>query len=199
TPGGGRAPPDSGHPRWRRPRGPREKEAGQAAQRHVDPREAVVELVAHLVERLVELEDGEGAVERRTRARAEPDGRLRRRGQVPVEERLDRQPPPGVADRRSRALLAERRRDRIVERPQHPRDVLERALLRATLLGRADRLPFEVQDHEPVVGAERLAEVVVTVDADLAAALDGQRRQAVEGRVERGPGREERLSPPSRG
>src|SRR5437762_9794803 len=91
-----------------RARGPRYNEAGQAAQGHVDPRGTVVELVAHLVERLVELEDGEGAVERRTRARAEPDGRLRRRGQAPVEERLDRQPPPGVADRRSRALPAER-------------------------------------------------------------------------------------------
>ena len=57
----------------------------------------------------------------------------------------------------------------VVERAQHPGHVHEHALLSPTLVDGSGRLALEVEDDEAPIGAERLAEMIVAVDADLRA------------------------------
>src|SRR5205085_3492378 len=130
--------------------------------RHRDPHPlgAVVELVAELVDGLLELEDPEQPLEaltRRDQARVDL-------GQVAVHEEAARLLLPALG--RPSASLELGRRGRVGERAQHPRHVAERRALASALGERPGRLALEV-DHDPV-GArpEHLAEVVVAVVAD---------------------------------
>ena len=68
----------------------------------------------------------------------------------------------------------------VAERPNHPRNVLERRLLHAALGDRFRRLAFEVEDDEILFDAQDLPEVIVAVDPDPEAA-GAQRAQRIEG------------------
>src|SRR5947208_9142826 len=168
------------------PRGPLHREPVQPSQGHTDPGRAMVDLVPDLVQSLVQLEHAQDAIEREPRGRDKAHARARRDVDVLVEERGRREVAPRVAHPGEFLRRSERGRGRVVEGAQHPRDVPEGRLLGPPLGRRPGRLTLEVEDHEAAVGADRLAQMVVAVNADLAAAIHGQGLEAAEARPEGG-------------
>ena len=154
---------------------------GEAVEQPVDARDgdlhpvrAVVELVAELVDGLLELEDGEQPTERVLAGR-EQAARLDD-GDVAGEE-LGSCPLLPVLGRND-SVLHLGGRSRVGERPEHAGDVTERRALAAPLRQRARRLALEVE-HDPVrPRPEHLAEVVVAVVADDASRRGHAREQA---------------------
>src|SRR5438552_1667742 len=142
-------------------------EPAESAQGDADPTRTMVDLIPDLVERLVQLERGQGPLERGSGRRKEPHGRLRHGLDVRVEEDARREPAPRLARRGEFVRRSERGGGRIVEWAQHARHVREGRLFRPPLRRRPGRLALEVEEHEAVVGAERLAEVIVAVDPNL--------------------------------
>ncbi len=133
----------------------------------------VVELVAQLVDRLLELEHGEQALDRGLARRQQ---RRVDRLEVAVEEPLAR---PLLPVRRHVGVARELGGGRRVgERAEHPGDVAQRRALAAPLDERARRLALEVEDDPVLPRPEGLAEVVVAVRADHAAARAGVGEQA---------------------
>src|SRR5581483_9626004 len=125
------------------------------------PLRAHLQLVAELVHRLLELEDGEQLVERLL---ADGDDRLVDRLEVAVEELLPRTLLP--AFRRRRSAEDADGGGGVRERTEHPGDVAERRALAAPLRKRSRGLALEVEDDPGVSGPERLAQVEVAVVAD---------------------------------
>src|ERR1700761_9195119 len=64
------------------------------------------------------------------------------------------------------AIFAEQRRKRrIVKRPQHPRHILQRRTLYSTLFNRSRWLALKVDDNEVVFRPQHLPEVVVAMNS----------------------------------
>ena len=61
----------------------------------------------------------------------------------------------------------------VAEGTEHACNIFERRLLGAAFGEGAGRFSFEVEDDEVFAGAEKLAEVVVAVDADALAGVEG--------------------------
>ena len=133
----------------------------------------VVELVAELVDGLLELEDGQHPFDRRLARRQQ---RRVDSLEVALEEAFARTCLPVLG----RLGPARERRGggRVGEGAQHPGDVSQRRALAAALDERPRRLALEVDDHPVAVRPEGLAEVVVAVRADHAAGRAGLREQA---------------------
>ena len=119
--------------RSRRRRSPARAAAGSPATGIADPVGAVVELVAQLVDRLLELEDRRAAG-RSPRWPAGSSDAVDRR-EVAVEELLAGARLPAV--RRPRRRAAAGARGRVRERAQHPGDVAQRRALAPALGERA--------------------------------------------------------------
>ena len=108
------------------------------------------------------------------------------RAEVGVEERgfapADERPSPRLRGRGVGGVLAQDEGGvrGVVERAEHAGDVTEGVVPAAALLERAGRLALEVEEVELAVGEERLAEVVVAVDADAEAAAGGNVAEGVE-------------------
>src|SRR3989454_6771561 len=100
-------------------------EAREPVQRDADPARAMVDLVSDLVERLVQLERGQGPLEREPRPREESHGRARQDLDGRVEERARRELGARGPSRGEFVRRSERRRGRLVESAQHPRHVRE--------------------------------------------------------------------------
>ena len=134
---------------------------GRSRHRHPDPVGSVGELVAQLVQHLLELEQVEEpflhSFGRREQARSLH--RFAVRGEE-ARPRLVLEPLG-----RSGALAVERR-DEIRERAQHARDIAERDHLPAPIGDAARGFTFEVGDVPVVLEPQHLAEVQVTVRAD---------------------------------
>src|SRR3954470_7845608 len=126
---------------------------------------AVVELIAQLVHRLLELEDRQQLAGRRLARRQQ-----RRVGAVEValQEGVARVVLPLVGH--GHAAQQPRAGGDVGERAQHACDVAQRRALEPALGERARGLALEVEDHPPAVREHGLAEVVVAVRADHAAA-----------------------------
>src|SRR5512146_526845 len=142
----------------------------QPRERNAHPVGTIVDLVAKLVNRLLEHEELEQAAHLRARAGQPFDARD---VVVAVEERRRRvrEPvPPGARHRLARVRpgrseAQERGVHRVVEGAQHPRHVLERRLLLGALVHRATGLALEVGDDEVILDEQHLPEVVVAVHA----------------------------------
>src|SRR3989442_1152377 len=91
------------------------REAGGPVQGDADPARAMVDLVSALVERFVQLERGQGPLEREPRPREESQGCARQDLDVRVEERARRELAPRGPSRGEFVRRSERRRGRIVE------------------------------------------------------------------------------------
>ena len=170
----------------------------EGGERHGDPLRAVAELVAELVERLVELVGAHHLVEslallrhqrRPSRSVHLAEIRIQERGAHALFPRLRPRPEtlgqPGLA---GAGLEPAREGDLrgVGERAQHAGHVLEGALLQATLGERPRGLALEVQDGQAVRRPEELAEMVVAVDADLHDVAGEERVQAAEPLLEPG-------------
>ena len=155
------------------------RRALEGGQRHGDPLRAVAQLVAELVDRLVELVGADHLIEplallRRERRAPRPghlaEVRVQERGAHALFPRLrPRSEPLGQPGLARAGLEPAREPDLrgVGERAQHARDVLQRALLQAALGDGPRGLALEVQDGQAVGRPEELAQVVVAVDADL--------------------------------
>src|SRR4051794_34188915 len=130
----------------------------KARQRHLDPVGPVAELVAQLVEHLLELEE------------LHEPGHVFERFEQPATERCRR-----VGGEESPARLALPLVElvalggaplRIAERAQHPGHVAQRRTFQAAFGEGPGRLALEVDDVPVVVGEQDLAEVIVAVMAD---------------------------------
>ena len=143
----------------------------QAAHRDLDPVGAVVELVADLVDALLEQEELEQQREVGSFGGHEPRAARRdrgsRRGTTPTPTPTTRAPtleaparPRGGAGRR-----AARPRSRTASERSMPATSRSGAALEPALRQRPPGLALEVDDHEVVAGPQHLAEVVVAVDA----------------------------------
>ena len=133
----------------------------------------VVELVAQLVDGLLELEHGEQPVDRVLAGRQQ-----RAVDALAVALQVGRaraRPPSPRAPSTPRRMREPR--GRVGERAQHPRDVAQRRALQPPLGQRPRGLALEVEDHPAAVGEHRLAEVQVAVRADHAAAGAGRRER----------------------
>src|SRR5438093_11158629 len=82
--------------------------------------------------------------------------------------------------------------DGIVERAEHAGDVDEHALLSPALGDGPRGLALEIEDDEAGVGSERLAKVIVAMDADLRAPLVDERLKIARPLAERPPAGGER-------
>src|SRR5262245_49251249 len=121
----------------------------QPGERHLHPVGAIAELVAQLVERLLQLEEPQEA--RDIVEGAEKSAPLRGGG-VGGEERLARGALPSVQLARLRHAPFG-----VAERAQHPGDVTQRRRLLPALGERARWLALEIDDEPVVVGEEHLA------------------------------------------
>jgi hypothetical protein len=155
--------------------------ARRALQRDAQPRRPVVELVAQLVEQLLdlgELEQPAHVVERLEYPRA-----AHRLG-VGRQECLARRGFPrlevggGALARRLRGVQ-HRRSFCVSEGAQHPRHVPQRRLLAPALGERTRGLALEIDDQEVVAGEQHLPEVIVAVVPRLEGRL-GRRRARVD-------------------
>src|SRR4051794_39943657 len=127
----------------------------------LNPLRAVVELVAELVDRLLELEHREQPLDRHLARREQ---RLVDRAEVAVEELPARLLFPAFRD--VDAAKQRRRARDVRERAEHPGDVAQRRALAPPLGHRARGLALEVENHPVLVRPECLAQVVVAVRAD---------------------------------
>src|SRR5438309_3141988 len=148
--------------RRRRVRSSRVHRLEDATKWDPDPLRPAVELVAKLVQRLLQQHRRQLEVEvlgglRHERGRAG-------RGQVAAEEGcrngVHPEPRPGLQARAGRGLellRPQRSLARIAEGAEHAGDIAKREALQAALIEASGRLAFEVDDYEIMTGVQDLA------------------------------------------
>jgi 4-alpha-glucanotransferase len=175
------------------------EQAFEPDQRHVEPGGPIVELVADLVDALLEQVKAEHAVA--GRVALGHDGRAAHDLEVGADEGGRGPVGPGFGPGAqvggvfgAQATVAQGRGGGVLKRSHHAGHVAQGAALVAPLDQVPRRLALEVDDDEVVAGREHLAEVVVAVNAHAPALEPGLHELAQPG-VDLGLAGEQRLGP----